>query len=112
MKIKSNGNQAFNVPNNREGKMFMYLAKKFVNNDRFNLHGRGRGSRIVNGVRISGDDSISQKKSEWMAVYINEKGRYSETHRAYSNGNNDATRRVIEEVVEMLNNKKIDWLQV
>ena len=81
MKIKSNGNQVFNIPNNEEGQQFLYLAKKFINNDKYNLHGRGRGSRVRNGKRVAWKDSIAQGLSDWIAVYIHTKENpYNDCH--------------------------------
>lgn len=63
-KIKSEGNQLFNVPNNDEGKSFMELARKYRNNG-FHLNCKGRGSRKDHGDSYN----IPLEHSEWFAVY-------------------------------------------
>lgn len=65
MKIRTQGNQAFNVPNTEEGQLFLRLLRKFRNR-RWFYRARGRGSR-----KEHGDASYIPKAfSEWFAVYL------------------------------------------
>lgn len=72
MSIKSQGAQAFNVPNDPEGREFLRLLKKYKNKG-WGCHARGRGPRKAPGdnyVSFSRQMSIPQADSEWMAVYL------------------------------------------
>lgn len=66
-KIKTQGAQAFNVPNDSEGQEFLRLLRKFRNRG-WSYHARGRGSRKEHG----NPHSIAQEHSEWMAVYLDD----------------------------------------
>ncbi len=65
MKIRTRGAQAFNVPNDPLGRMFLHLLKRYRNRGWY-YRARGRGSRKEHGCR----DSIPKEYSEWMAVYM------------------------------------------
>jgi hypothetical protein len=62
MKIKTDGNQTFNVPNNEEGKEFMRLIRKF----------RNRGVYYRRRARGEGKVSLSSPECKWMAVYLDQ----------------------------------------
>jgi hypothetical protein len=65
MKIRSRGNQAFNVPNAEEGHLFVRLMRKFRNRGWY-YRARGRGSRKEHGSQAG----IPQEFAEWFAVYL------------------------------------------
>ena len=64
--IESKGNQTFNVPNTEEGRMFLDLANKYLNKEKYSLRARGRGSRKDHGCQAS----IPKKYAEWFALYL------------------------------------------
>jgi hypothetical protein len=66
MKIRTRGNQAFNVPNTEEGHLFVRLMRKFRNRGWY-YRARGRGSRKEHGDQAG----IPQQFAEWFAVYLN-----------------------------------------
>lgn len=66
--IKTKGNQVFNVPNDKEGQLFMYLASKFLNKNN-KLRRRGRGKRKSVGDTKS---YCKVKNAEWFAIYFND----------------------------------------
>jgi hypothetical protein len=68
MKIRTTGRQAFNVPNNEEGHLFVRLLQKFRNRGWY-YRARGRGSRQEHGNQYS----IPQEHAEWLAVYLRSK---------------------------------------
>ncbi len=71
-RIKSKGAQAFNVPNDSEGREFLRLLRKFRNRG-WSFHARGRGPRKLPGdlyVSFRRQLSIPQSDSEWIAVYL------------------------------------------
>ena len=68
MKIRSRGAQVFNVPNTKEGHVFLKLLRKFRNRGWY-YKARGRGSRKEHGSQ----DSIPQEHAEWLAVYMTSK---------------------------------------
>ncbi len=68
MKIRTDGSQAFNVPNDEEGHVFLKLLRKFRNRGWY-YRARGRGSREEHGDA----NGIEQEHSEWMAVYMSPK---------------------------------------
>ena len=68
MKIRTDGSQAFNVPNDEEGHVFLKLLRKFRNRGWY-YRARGRGSRKEHGEA----NGIEQEHSEWMAVYMSPK---------------------------------------
>ena len=61
--ITTNGSQAFNVPNNDEGRTFLRLMRKFINRPRWRYRGMGRGDRF-------GQRSVTQSRSKWIALYL------------------------------------------
>lgn len=65
MKIRTRGNQVFNVPNDEEGHKFLELLRKFKNRGWY-YRARGRGSRKEHG----GIYSLPQEHAEWLAVYV------------------------------------------
>ena len=65
MKIRTRGAQAFNVPNDPLGRMFLHLLKRYRNRGWY-YRARGRGSRKEHGCQAS----IPKEYSEWMAVYM------------------------------------------
>lgn len=65
MKIRTRGNQAFNVPNTEEGHLFIRLLRRFRNHNWY-YRARGRGSRKEHGCQAS----IPQEHAEWLAVYL------------------------------------------
>lgn len=67
MRIRTRGNQAFNVPNDEEGQSFLRLLRKFRNRGWY-YRARGRGPRD-NGLRAH----CPQDKAEWLAVYLKHK---------------------------------------
>ena len=74
MKIKTRGSQAFNVPNDEEGRGFLKLLRKFRNRG-WHYRALGRGSRKEHGCQAS----IAQEHSEWMAVYLNDRQEKPQT---------------------------------
>lgn len=67
--IESKGMQMFNVPNTQEGKEFIAMAQRYLNNGQYKIKNRGRGSR-----KDKGNQSfIPLSDSEWIAVYIQPK---------------------------------------
>ena len=64
--IKTNGAQAFNVPNDDEGRTFLRLLRKFINRPRWRFRSYGRGPRPR--------WSVSQAQAEWIAVYLGGNG--------------------------------------
>jgi hypothetical protein len=73
MKIETQGNQVFNVPNDEEGRVFLRLLRKYMNRPRWCFRVRGRGPRKKAGdarVSFSRSLGIPQAESEWLAVYI------------------------------------------
>lgn len=74
-KIKTDGNQAFNVPNTEEGKAFIKALRKFSNPKSKNeFIARGRGSRkeyAKKAGRYTAQCSVSHEFAEWFAVYTN-----------------------------------------
>jgi hypothetical protein len=74
-KIKTDGNQAFNVPNTEEGKAFIKALRKFSNPKSKNeFVARGRGSRkeyAKKAGRFNAQCSVSHEFAEWFAVYMN-----------------------------------------
>jgi hypothetical protein len=73
MKIQTSGNQAFNVPNDDEGRTFLRLMRKFLNRPRWRFRSYGRGPQP--------HWSVSQAQAEWIAVYLggNGNGRAART---------------------------------
>lgn len=72
-KIKSNGNQFFNVPNTEEGKQFLGLMKKFLNRPcSFKREGRATDRKAkapyLSDHRLQ--SSMPLDMSDWWAVYI------------------------------------------
>jgi len=65
MKIKTRGKQAFNVPNDPLGRMFLHLIKKYRNRGWY-YRARGRGPREHHGNQYD----IPQEHAEWLAVYL------------------------------------------
>jgi hypothetical protein len=65
LKIETQGNQVFNVPNTIEGHEFLRLMNKFINRPLWAYRARGRGPRPLWGAL-----SIPQEHAEWLAVYI------------------------------------------
>jgi len=69
-KIKSEGTQLFNIPNNEEGMAFLQSCKKYLNTKRYKFSRRGRGPR---GSKFSKgyDSHVSLRKADstWFAVY-------------------------------------------
>ncbi len=74
MKIRTRGNQAFNVPNDDEGRGFLKLLRKFRNRGWY-YRARGRGPRKEHGCQ----QSIGQEHSEWMAVYLEDRQEKPQT---------------------------------
>lgn len=84
MKIRTRGTQAFNVPNNEEGRIFTRLMRKFINHRAgWGYRRRGRGARpkaqredgtwkttYVGQASLSPDADTC----DWMAVYLNRRG--------------------------------------
>lgn len=66
MKIRTRGNQAFNVPNTDEGRLFLKLLGRFRNR-RWHYRARGRGPRKAYGGLAA---HVPQKFSDWLAVYL------------------------------------------
>lgn len=67
-KIETKGKQIFNVPNDKDGKIFMDALERYLNRPQYTFRRRGRGSR-----KEAGDQSyVPLNASEWVAVYINE----------------------------------------
>ncbi len=73
MTIRTSGQQAFNVPNDEEGRKFLELMKRYRNKG-WTYRTRGRGPRSApEGVidpHFGSPASICQENSEWMAVYL------------------------------------------
>lgn len=73
MTIRTSGQQAFNVPNDEEGRKFLELMKRYRNKG-WTYRARGRGHRSApEGVfdpHFGSPASICQENSEWMAVYL------------------------------------------
>jgi len=67
MKLKSNNNQAFNVPNDETGRFFITLMGKY-RNERWHYAARGRGSRKKHGDQRG----IKCEHAEWLAVYLSQ----------------------------------------
>jgi len=63
-KIKSEGNQLFNVPNTPQGKEFLSLAQKYLNR---NVYGGLR--KRCRGTRPKGSYEVTVQDAEWFAVY-------------------------------------------
>lgn len=68
MRIRTQGNQAFNVPNTEEGHLFIRLLRKFRNRS-WHYRARGRGSRQEHGDQ----HGIPQEFAEWFAVYLKDR---------------------------------------
>lgn len=81
MKIRTRGNQAFNVPNDEEGHNFLKLLRKFRNRG-WHYRAKGRGSRKEHGCQ----HGIAQEHSEWMAVYLDHRRQKPQTAFAVYNG--------------------------
>ena len=64
-KIKSKGNQAFNIPNTEEGRKALKTIKHYSQNTKFRAVGRG-GNRKENGGNAA---YIPLENAEWWAVY-------------------------------------------
>ena len=80
--IRTNGNQAFNVPCDEEGRTFLRLMRKFINRPRWRFSARGRGPRKRPGDRytsFSRQLGIPQDESEWLAIYLG-----GTAHRAFA----------------------------
>ena len=75
MRIKTVGHQAFNVPNDEEGRKFLEKMRCYLNKG-WTYRARGRGPRSApEGVfdpHFGSPHSISQANSEWIAVYLHE----------------------------------------
>lgn len=70
-RIRTDGNQAFNVLCNDEGRTFLRLMRKFLNRPRWRYSARGRGPRALDGrSSYYHQSSLPQDKSEWLAVYL------------------------------------------
>ncbi len=65
MVIKTRGKQAFNVPNDPLGRVFLHLLKKYRNRGWY-YRARGRGPREHHGNQ----NDIPQEHAEWLAVYL------------------------------------------
>lgn len=76
MKIRTSGHQAFNVPNDEEGRKFLEMVRRYRNKG-WTYRARGRGPRSApEGVfdpHFGSPASISQANSEWMALYLHSK---------------------------------------
>jgi len=88
MSPTSKGTQAFNVPNDSEGKEFLRLLRKFSHNGTA-YRARSRGPRKRPGdlyVTGSRRASIPQEDAEWFAVYMgfNENSRFTSVTRVRS----------------------------
>jgi len=64
-KIKTKGNQVFNVPNDAEGVQFLKLCSKFLNRSRYKTVKRGRGKRTDLQAL-----TCPLKLANWVALYI------------------------------------------
>ena len=73
VRIETAGGQAFNVPNDEEGRTFLRSMRKFINRPTWRFSARGRGPRLRPGdthVSFSRSLSLPQGESEWLAVYL------------------------------------------
>ncbi|KKK65918.1 hypothetical protein LCGC14_2969330, partial [marine sediment metagenome] len=73
VRIETAGGQAFNVPNNEEGRTFLQSMRKFINRPRWRFSARGRGPRLRPGdthVSLSRSLSLPHVESKWLAVYL------------------------------------------
>jgi len=68
MEIKTNGNQAFNVPNDGLGRTFVHMLKRYKNKDKIRVRVRGRGPRSD-----AQSACCPQSRAKWLAVYVEEK---------------------------------------
>ena len=67
-KIETNGTQTFSVPNTQEGRLFIELARKYLNRNAYSqLRCRGRGERS----KTHGMD-LTVNEAEWLAVYVDD----------------------------------------
>ena len=71
--IQTGGAQAFNVPNDDEGRTFLRLMRKFINRPRWRFRGLGRGPKTACGRR-----KISHAQAEWIAVYLGGSGTWGQ----------------------------------
>ena len=73
VRIETAGGQAFNVPNNREGRAFLRSMRRFINRPLWRFSARGRGPRLRPGdthVSLSRSLSLPHAESKWLAVYL------------------------------------------
>lgn len=77
--VKTDGKQAFNVPNNDEGREFLRLAKKFANYPAMSMRKHGRAqNRLAAFERVGRVNSSAWERrcrvplagAEWIALYI------------------------------------------
>ena len=90
VKIETLGGQAFNVPNNGEGRTFLRLMRRFINRPTWRFSARGRGARLRPGdthVSFSRSLSLPQGESEWLAVYMGGTGGWGNFRSLLSPGN-------------------------
>jgi len=79
VKIHTFGSQAFNVPNDEEGRTFLQLMRKYINRPLWRYSARGRGPRLRPGdthVSFSRSLGIPQHESKWLAVYLGGTGHW------------------------------------
>jgi len=69
-KIRTRGQQSFNVPNNEEGQEFFRLFRKFLNRRRYGYRRHGRGPR---GPGQKYDISPDDPNRQWTALYLKPK---------------------------------------
>ena len=69
-------NVLFRVPNNPEGRLFLEIAKKYINNDSYQLKLRGRtpNSKLKNKDKCNYRYGIPLKYADNVAVYLQTKG--------------------------------------
>jgi hypothetical protein len=79
VRIETLGGQAFNVPNDEEGRTFLRLMRKYLNRPLWRYLARSRGPRKRAGdafVSFSRSLSIPQAESKWLAVYLGGSGHW------------------------------------
>lgn len=69
-KIRTRGQQSFNIPNNEEGQEFFRLFRKFLNRRRYGYRRHGRGPR---GPGQKYDISPDDPNRQWTALYLKPK---------------------------------------
>ena len=81
LRVRTMGRQAFNVPCNEEGRIFLRSMRKFINRPRWRFSARGRGPRAIDGHNsVRYQLCLPQDKSEWLAVYLGGRGSWGTFH--------------------------------